>query len=111
MGLWMWAFDSFIYPGVLLGIICLGTLVSGQAIYQQRRRVTRALNQMRLVPFVRKGYVRAMLAKDLVPGDVVVVQQGLATCDMVILRGSCLIDDAMLLGEVQLSLAIKAALR
>jgi len=35
-----------------------------------------------------------------VPGDVVVVLRGKATCDMVLLRGNCLVEESMLSGEV-----------
>lgn len=38
------------------------------------------------------------------PGDVVVLQRGKATCDMVLLKGSCLVEESMLSGEVGLSL-------
>ena len=41
-----------------------------------------------------------MSSRRLVPGDVVVVLPGKATCDMVLLRGSCLTEESMLSGEV-----------
>lgn len=41
-----------------------------------------------------------MLSHRLVPGDVIVVLPGKATCDMVLLRGSCLVEEALLSGEV-----------
>ena len=34
------------------------------------------------------------------PGDVIVVLQGRATCDMVLIQGSCLVEESMLSGEV-----------
>lgn len=37
----------------------------------------------------------------LVPGDVVVLLRGKATCDMVLLQGSCLVEESMLSGEVR----------
>ena len=43
---------------------------------------------------------RAASSRRLVPGDVIVVLQGRATCDMVLLRGSCLVEESMLSGEV-----------
>ena len=43
---------------------------------------------------------RAASSRRLVPGDVVVVLPGKATCDMVLLRGSCLTEESMLSGEV-----------
>ena len=46
-------------------------------------------------------WVRAMPSHRLVPGDVVVLQQGRAVGDMVLLRGACLVAESMLSGEVQ----------
>ena len=40
----------------------------------------------------------------LVPGDVVVLQKGRACCDMVLLRGACLVEESMLSGEVSKAL-------
>ena len=34
------------------------------------------------------------------PGDVVVLLRGKATCDMVLLTGNCLVEESMLSGEV-----------
>ena len=58
------------------------------------------ISQRRIVPFVHKGWVQAIPCFKLVPGDVVVLQRGKATCDMVLLRGSCLVEESMLSGEV-----------
>ena len=41
-----------------------------------------------------------MSSHRLVPGDVVVLQQGRALGDMVLLRGACLVTESMLSGEV-----------
>ena len=45
---------------------------------------------------------RAVSSRRLVPGDVVVLLRGKATCDMVLLRGSCLIEESILSGEASL---------
>ena len=44
-----------------------------------------------------------MSSHRLVPGDVVVLQQGRALWDVVLLRGACLVTESMLSGEVQAS--------
>lgn len=36
------------------------------------------------------------------PGDIVVLLQGKATADMVILQGNCLVDESIMSGEVPL---------
>ena len=43
---------------------------------------------------------RAVASHRLVPGDVVVLLPGKATCDMVLLRGNCLVEESLLSGEV-----------
>ncbi|DBA88103.1 hypothetical protein WJX79_009270 [Trebouxia sp. C0005] len=99
MGLWMWSFAYYMYPAVLLGIMLIGTVISGNAVYQQRKKLTAAFSKYHLVPIVRKGYVRAASVAQLIPGDVIVVLQGMAFCDMVLLRGNCLVQEAALTGE------------
>jgi len=46
---------------------------------------------------------RAVASHSLVPGDVLVLLRGKASCDMVLLRGSCLVEESMLSGEVSLT--------
>ena len=36
------------------------------------------------------------------PGDVIVLIPGTATCDIVIIRGNCLVEESNLSGEVRL---------
>lgn len=59
------------------------------------------LDQQCVVPFVWVGRVLALSSRRLVPGDVVVLQRGKATCDMVLLRGAGLVEESMLSGEVR----------
>ena len=66
----------------------------------QHQAMMKLINQRRIVPLVQRGWVRALPAWKLVPGDVVVLQRGKAACDMVLLRGSCLVEESMLSGEV-----------
>lgn len=42
---------------------------------------------------------RAASSRRLVPGDVLVLLRGKAPCDMVLIRGSCLVEESMLSGE------------
>ena len=43
---------------------------------------------------------RAISSRWLVPGDVIVLLPGKATCDMVLLQGNCLVEESVLSGEV-----------
>ena len=93
--------DRWFYP-----VLC-GTLnVIVIAIFSrfkraQQQRVMALLNVVRVVPVVTNGCVRAISSHKLVPGDVAVLQRGKATCDMALLRGTCLVVEATLSGEVQ----------
>ena len=67
---------------------------------EQHAKLVNLVNQRNVVPIVQQGWVRACPSHRLVPGDVVVLQKGKAACDMVMLRGSCLVEESMLSGEV-----------
>ena len=69
--------------------------------HAQQRKVMNLVNVVRVVPIVSNGYVHAIASHKLVPGDVIVLQKGKATCDMVVLRGTCLVVEATLSGEVR----------
>ncbi|KAL0035584.1 hypothetical protein WJX79_000466 [Trebouxia sp. C0005] len=97
--LWMYAFQYYSYPVALFGTMLLGSGASGYLQYRQRMRLVTLLTKRQLVPVLYKKFVRALLAKQLVPGDVIVVQKGRAACDMVLLRGRCLVEESMLSGE------------
>lgn len=45
---------------------------------------------------------RATSSRRLVPGDVIVVLPGAATCDLVLLQGTCLVEESNLSGEVNI---------
>ena len=109
LSLWMYCLRYFAFPAVLLAILLAGTAISVSLTYRQRQTLANIVSQTYLVPYVRKGYVRATSAKWLVPGDVVVVQQGIAAVDMVLLRGNCLVEDSMISGDVRLRLHFQGA--
>ncbi|EFJ40236.1 hypothetical protein VOLCADRAFT_108270 [Volvox carteri f. nagariensis] len=51
------------------------------------------------VDVIRSGQVVRLPSSCLVPGDLVVVGPGTLPCDMVLLRGECIVDENMLTGE------------
>ena len=67
---------------------------------RQRTKVMAMVNECRLTALVWEGWVRAVSSHRLIPGDIIVLRQGKAVCDMVILQGSCLVMESMLSGEV-----------
>lgn len=91
----------YIFP--ILIPLCHGPAVAAIMFghYQRHRKVMALMNHCRLTPMVQQRWVRAIASWRLVPGDVVVLQPGRATCDMVLLQGACLVTESMLTGEVR----------
>ncbi len=82
----------------LLAVVALSAIVSAKM--KQHRSLAGLVKQQGIVPIVQGGWVRAIPSYRLVPGDIIVLQQGRPTCDMVLLQGSCLVSEAMISGEV-----------
>lgn len=98
--LWVSTFKVYLLPFLLLGILLAGVATTATVAHRQKVRLAAVFRRQFLVPRVTRGYVRAVKASQLVPGDVIVVQPGMAVCDLVLLRGTCLVEDASLTGEV-----------
>lgn len=94
----------WIFPTIVATFSLAGTFGLVWRIRQQHKIMTGMVNQCGIVPLVQRGWVRALPAWKLVPGDVVVLQRGKAVCDMVLLNGNCLVEESMLSGEVRLCL-------
>ena len=92
--------NTYVYPAILIAIILARISDKAYRRVQQRRRVAVSSQWPRLAPYVSNGCVHAMGAAKLVPGDVIVIQPGLAMCDAVLLRGACLAEQSTLTGEV-----------
>ncbi|KAL0049927.1 hypothetical protein WJX82_000871 [Trebouxia sp. C0006] len=83
----------------LLAVVALSAIVSAKM--KQHRSLAGLVKQQGIVPIVQGGWVRAIPSYRLVPGDIIVLQQGRPTCDMVLLQGSCLVSEAMISGEAK----------
>ena len=70
----------------------------------------RVLDQQCVVPFVWVGRIMALSSRRLVPGDVVVLQRGKATCDMALLRGAGLVEESMMSGEASAGLVVPSSI-
>ena len=87
-------------PVLILVLISAALFSLVRTLRRQRLRVMAMVNECRLTPLVWEGWVRAVSSHRLLPGDIIVVRQGRAVCDMIMLQGSCLVMEAMLSGEV-----------
>ncbi len=90
----------YFYPVVLIIMSLPTVLALGFTLHSQHSKVMALMNECRLTPMVQQGWVRATSSHRLLPGDVIVLQPGRALCDMVVLRGTCLVMESMLSGEV-----------
>ena len=96
--------ERLLYPVVCGALFAISAYIFLRFRRAQRLKVMQLVNATRVVPIVSSGVVRAVSSHRLVPGDVIVLQRGKAACDMVLLRGACLVIEATLSGEVQPSL-------
>ena len=101
MALAMVILHTYAYPALLIFIIVARITDKAWKRYQQQQRLATSARWSRLVPYVCLGCVHAMGAKRLVPGDVIVIQPGVAMCDAVLLRGGALCEQSTLTGEVR----------
>ncbi len=90
----------FFYPALVIAVCVLAIIITHKTLRSQHSRVMALMNECRLTPLVQDKWVRAVASYRLVPGDVMVLQKGRALCDMVLLRGACLVTESMLSGEV-----------
>ena len=89
------------YALVMMSFTTIAIFGLMKTLHEQHAKLVGLVNRRRVVPIVQEGWIRAALSYELVPGDVIVLQRGKATCDMVLLRGSCLVEESTLSGEVQ----------
>lgn len=95
----------WMYPA-LLSLFMLGSIATySHTLRQQHDKLQRlaTANMQKVLPIVDRGWVRAISMHRLLPGDVLVLHSGPACCDMVLLRGVCLVEEFSLSGEVLLA--------
>ena len=91
----------YFYPVLILLFLVTAFVGFVGTLHTQQSKVMALMNKCRLTPMVQGNWVRATSSHRLVPGDVIVLQTGRAVCDMVLLRGACLVTESMLSGEVR----------
>ena len=100
----LWYVDG--YRAYASCILIISVLSAGTSLVETRKNL-KNIRLMALyscpVKVMRKGEeddLTAMQSTELVPGDVIEIPENLAMpCDLVLLTGSCIVNESMLTGE------------
>ena len=97
----IWAVcDQYYAYSVCILVISLFSIVSSAVeTHRNSKRLSDLARSEQQVEVLRGGVFLLMPSSDLVPGDVISITPGGIPCDIVLLRGECIVDENMLTGE------------
>ncbi|GAB4820540.1 hypothetical protein N2152v2_007586 [Parachlorella kessleri] len=96
----IWCLQQYYsYSFIILGITLFSILSTVVSTYSYRRRLAALAHYVCEVRLLQSGREVTVPSTELVPGDVVVVTPGILPCDVVLVRGECIVDENMLTGE------------
>ena len=97
----VWIWDSYLFVGVVMALIVFGSAAASIFVMWRNEKSIAQLSKHESVAQVRRDNEWIEVdSKDLVPGDTVRVQAGwVLPCDLVIVRGSVVMNESCLTGE------------
>ncbi|OQR88101.1 P-type ATPase (P-ATPase) Superfamily [Achlya hypogyna] len=98
VGLWLEE-EYYTYALAILAMSLSSIVYEVVTQVQNARQMEALVRCDTMVPVVRDGVPTTVAASDLVVGDIVVVAEGMAAADMVLLAGECSADESSLTGE------------
>lgn len=97
---WTWFNFAYYHMGFILAFVFIsGGLSIIWVNYNNARILATLVGQAATVTVIRGGERKAVPSTYLVPGDVLEVEPGLNTCDMVLIAGKVVLDESSLTGE------------